>query len=109
MALACSGVLSANDGNIALPKANLPGNVSLKTALEMRRTSRDFGNGALTPADISNLLWSAYGVNRTNGKRTVPAALGKHAIELYVALADGVYKHDLASNELVKISSECAK
>ncbi|MBE6379328.1 MAG: SagB/ThcOx family dehydrogenase [Lentisphaerae bacterium] len=108
MALACSAVLAADNtnGNILLPEVNLKGDVSLKTALEKRRTARNFAKEALSPAEISNLLWAAYGVNRPNGKRTVPAALGKHAIELYVALPDGVYKHDLGNNELIKVSKQ---
>ena len=89
---------------IKLPTPNLPGKTSLKTALEKRCTKRTFSSAALSELDISNLLWAAYGVNRPDGKRTIPAARGINAVEMYVALPEGVYKHNVAENILTKIS-----
>ena len=90
---------------IKLPTPNLPGKTSLKTALEKRCTKRTFSSAALSELDISNLLWAAYGINRPNGKRTVPVARGIYAIEMYAALPDGVYHHDLGDNVLKKVTS----
>ena len=101
---ACCAVHAENE--IKLPTANLKDNVSLKTALEKRKTSRTFSSNALSELDLSNLLWAAYGQNRPNGKRTVPAARGIYAVEMYVALADGVYKHELADNVLKKVTGQ---
>ena len=103
---AFSSVNVLADDEIKLPTPNLKDNVSLKTALEKRKTTRVFSNKALSELDLSNLLWAAYGENRPNGKRTVPVARGIYAIEMYVALADGVYKHDLGDNALEKVSSK---
>ena len=100
------GTVNAAEDEIKLPTPNLKNNVTLKTALEKRKTSRTFGNKALSELDISNLLWAAYGQNRPNGKRTVPVARGIYAVEMYVALSDGVYKHELADNVLKKVSSK---
>ena len=107
LALICAGLAAAeNDNNISLPTPNLKTNVSLKFAFEKRRTSRTFAPHSLSELDLSNLLWAAYGANRSDGKRTVPAAMGIYSISLYVALSDGVYFHSHGDNVLKKISSE---
>ena len=102
---AVSAFSAAAENEIKLPTPNLKNNVTLKTALEKRKTSRTFSNKALSELDLSNLLWAAYGQNRPNGKRTVPVARGIYAIEMYVALSDGVYKHDLGDNVLTEWNS----
>ena len=101
-----AGNYAAADDDIKLPMHNLKDNVSLKTALEKRKTSRVFSRENLSELDISNLLWAGYGINRSNGKRTVPVARGIYAVELYVALADGVYYHNLHANTLKKITDK---
>lgn len=103
---AVSAINVAAEDEIKLPTPNLKNSVTLKTALEKRKTSRTFSDKALSELDISNLLWAAYGQNRPNGKRTVPVARGIYAVEMYVALSDGVYKHELADNVLKKVSSK---
>ena len=101
------GTISGVSANtIKLPTPNLPGKTSLKTALEKRCTKRTFSSRALSELDISNLLWAAYGSNRADGKRTVPAAMGIYSISIYAALPDGVYQHLHGDNVLKKVSSE---
>jgi nitroreductase len=60
----------------------------------VRRSQRDFAAGPL-PADVLGmLLWAACGVNRAGmGGRTAPSPLGVHEIDIYVALAQGVYRY----------------
>ena len=108
LAISCClvGNYAAADDEIKLPMHNLKDNVSLKTALEKRKTSRVFNRENLSTLDISNLLWAGYGINRTNGKRTVPVARGIYAVEMYVALPDGVYYHNLLDNSLKKITDK---
>ena len=103
---AVSAFSAAAENEIKLPTPNLKNSVTLKTALEKRKTSRTFSNKALSELDLSNLLWAAYGQNRPNGKRTVPVARGIYAIEMYVALSDGVYKHELGDNVLKKVTAQ---
>ena len=109
-AVAVGAVLSVSvcaDDVISLPTANLKNSPSLKFTLEKRRTSRTFSSKALSELEISNLLWAAYGINRpASGKRTIPAARGIYAVEMYVALQDGVYKHNPGDNSLKKISDK---
>ena len=53
----------------------------------------------LPPQVLSNLLWAAFGVNRENGPfgqvgRTAASASNSQEIDLYVALAEGVYLYE---------------
>ncbi len=104
--LLVSCVCWAESEEFLLPTPNLKNDATLKSALERRSTNRNFSIRALSELEIANLLWAAYGENRPDGKRTVPAAMGIYAIEIFVALPDGVYSHDRGNNSLRKISSE---
>ena len=99
-------IINGENIRVQLPVPNLPAGADFKKALENRRTSREFASKNLSEQDLSNLLWAAYGINREDNKRTVPAARGIYSIELFVALADGVYKHNITDNRLEKISNE---
>ena len=66
---------------------------------ERRKTTRDIGPAPLSMQDLSKLLWSAFGINRTAGPfgapgRTAGSASNSQEIDVYVALADGVYLYD---------------
>ena len=61
----------------------------LGKALQNRQTIRNFTGKPLPAQQLSQLLWAAYGVNRPDGKLTVPAALNRHAFSLYVLTQDG--------------------
>ena len=66
IALFSAMILSATE-NIALPKPAIPQEASLAAALANRQSHREFGGGELTPQQLSNLLWAAYGQNRADG------------------------------------------
>jgi hypothetical protein len=90
---------------IALPRplAN-KGAKSLMEALSARKTNRDIGEEKLSPQMLSNLLWAAFGVNRTeSGGRTAPSAMGVKEMDLYVFLAEGVYLYDAGGHALKPI------
>ena len=57
LAISCClvGNYAAADDEIKLPMHNLKDNVSLKTALEKRKTSRVFSRENLSTLDISNI------------------------------------------------------
>jgi len=78
---------------------------SVFEALERRRTIREISAKALTHQQLSNLLWAAWGVNRTSGPfgatgRTAASASNSQEIDLYVLLADGAYLYHAAANRL---------
>ncbi len=60
------------------------------TALEQRRSTREYSEKRLELQDLSDLLWAAVGVNRPeSGKRTAPSALNRQEIEyMFVCLKE---------------------
>ena len=63
----------------------------VETAMAARHTSREFAARELSDQHLSDLLWAMYGVNRPDGKRTVPASMGLYILDLYVVRPDGIY------------------
>lgn len=85
---------------IALPPPDRAGGLALMAALAARRSSREFLPQALSPQQLSDLLWAAWGINRDGGGRTAPSALNAQEIDLYVALPEGAYRYDAPSHAL---------
>ncbi len=89
--------------DITLPEPT-PGNgASLYEALRDRHSTRDFKDTKpLDDQQLSNLLWSAAGINRKSEmKRTNPTALNTQEIDLYVFAKEGVYLYDFENNRLL--------
>lgn len=76
---------------------------SLLDALHRRRTDRTFAARDLSQRHLSQLFWAAYGVNRSDGKRTAPAAMGIYSLSLYAVTREGIYLYHPATGELVEI------
>jgi SagB-type dehydrogenase family enzyme len=85
---------------IMLPKPQTDGGMPLMQALKARQSSREFSAEKLPLQVLSNLLWAADGVNRPDGKRTAPSAVNWQNIDIYVALADGLYLYSPAEHTL---------
>jgi nitroreductase len=92
---------------IDLPKPQITGGMPLMEALSARKSTREFGPEALSPQMMSNLLWAAFGVNRTEipGRapkpgRTAPSAMNMQEIDLFVAMPEGVFLYDAVANRL---------
>lgn len=73
---------------------------TLMDALQQRGSTRRFDSRAIEEQDLSNLLWSAAGVNRGGGGRTVPL-LGDIAI--FVAMDSGVYLYNAKEHNLEQV------
>lgn len=86
--------------SISLPSPTKHGGMPLMDALAKRRSSRDFASTPLPLPLLSDLLWSAYGINRTDGGRTAPSALNAQEIDVFVALPSGAYLYNAASHQL---------
>jgi len=92
---------------IKLPEPQTEGGRPLMQVLKARQTSREFGPEAKLPMQVlSNLLWAADGVNRPDGKRTAPSAVNWQNIDIYVAMADGLYLYDAPQNALKVLLTE---
>ncbi len=104
--LFCSAVfctLALSAGTITLPAPQINGGMTLVQALKERRTVRTYKADDLSNQQISDLLWSANGVNRSNGKRTAPSAINRQEIDLYLMTSKAVFKYDPAANALQKV------
>jgi nitroreductase len=89
---------------IKLNPPDLNGGISLMQALKKRKSTRDISDKKLTLQQLSDLLWSADGVNRPDGKRTSPAAMGIYCVDIYTVLPEGVYLYDAAKHELKPVA-----
>ncbi len=105
-AMVAAGSVFAAD--IALPKPVTEGGMPLQEALANRRTDRKFREKPLSRETLSNLLWSAIGVNRADGKRTAPTARNQQEITLYVCIPEGTFRYDAAANKLIQTSEKRA-
>lgn len=85
---------------IKLLKPQTDGGKPLMQVLKARKSSRVFSKKKLSVQTLSNLLWAACGMNRKDGKRTAPSACNWQEIEIYVALAEGLYFYDAKENVL---------
>ncbi|MCL2130829.1 MAG: SagB/ThcOx family dehydrogenase [Lentimicrobiaceae bacterium] len=103
----CSLANYAQEGNIKLSPPTKQGGMPLMQALNERQTIRDYTNEALTMQQISDLLWSAVGVNRpqSDNRRSSPTARNAQEIEVYVFIESGVYFYDAVKHELVLLKA----
>jgi nitroreductase len=94
---------------IPLPQPQVTGGMPLMQALAQRQTTRAFADQPLPLQTLSNLLWAAFGVNRPAKAglgRTAPSAMNKQEVQLYVALAQGLFVYEAEANRLRPVRSE---
>lgn len=78
--------------------------LTVKQAIMRRHSTRDFFSKPLSLDTLSEVFWAAYGVNRTDGKRTVPSAYGLYPLEIYGFTAKGVFKYNPEEHSLTEIT-----
>ena len=88
---------------IKLPRPKDLGGKTVMAALRHRMTVRELSSRKLPLQVLSNLLWAAFGVNRKNGPfgvagRTAASASNSQEIDIYIAMAEGVYLYEPTAN-----------
>jgi len=96
-------VRQAAETTIALPAPVDSSGVTLKRALEARRSVRDFAPRRLSQMEISRLLWAVQGVTHPDGLRTAPSAGALYPLEVYLSTADGFYRYRPQDHRLVRL------
>jgi Nitroreductase family. len=81
---------------------------SVMQALQKRRTIREISDRKLSLQTLSDLLWSACGINRKKGPfgipgRTAASASNSQEIDIYVALKEGIYLYDAFHHMLIPV------
>ncbi len=95
---------------LELPPPELDGKVPLMVALSRRQSARAFRTNQLPRQLLSNLLWSAFGINRPeSGGRTAPSAMNAQEIDIYVALAEGLYIYAAKTHRLELVAAVDAR
>lgn len=85
-----------------LPPVRTHGGLPLIDALRLRHSTREYDNRALPIRLLSELLWAAFGINRSEtGDRTAPYWRHVMVIDVYVAMADGVWIYAPGQHELL--------
>ena len=82
----------------------LSDNLTVMQALSQRKTTRNFVERDLSEAQLLKILWAANGINRPDGKRVNPAAMGVYSVEVYAVTRKGIYLYDEVANKLKPIA-----
>lgn len=90
--------------------------VDLVSAMEKRRSHRQFTREPLTMDELSFLLWATQGIrslaSESTAFRTVPSAGCRHALETYLCILNvaglepGVYRYLPVEHQLLVLSQE---
>lgn len=103
MALATGTVRAAAEESkpLNLPPATTADGMPLMDALKLRRSTREYSTRSLSVNVLSDLLWAAFGINRPSGDRTAPYWRHVMVIDLYLAMADGIWIYEPKAHALL--------
>jgi SagB-type dehydrogenase family enzyme len=90
---------------VALPPPQKTGGRPFMETLAARATSRAFDPRELSPQQLSDLLWAAFGVSRPDGKRTAPSAMNMQETDVYVLLKTGAFRYEAKTHRLEPVAS----
>ena len=79
---------------LELPPPRTQGGKPLIQTLKLRRSIREYSDRPLPVQVLSDLLWAAFGINRPSGDRTAPYWRHIMVIDVYAAMADGVWLYE---------------
>lgn len=76
----------------------------LMQILKERKSERAYADKPLSLQEVSNLLWAADGITRTDGRRTAPSARNMQEFDIYIIMKNGIYIYAPKSNELIPVA-----
>jgi SagB-type dehydrogenase family enzyme len=109
--------VALSDSIYQLPEPRYDSDVSVEETMANRRSRRDFKDQALTSAEISQILWAAYGITKPydepaflrGGLKTAPSAGARYPLEIYLLAGNitdipvGLYRYIPEGHKLKKI------
>ena len=75
---------------------------SLLKIMNDRNSAREYNSKDVELQTLSEILWSAYGINE-RGTRTIPTARNLQNLNVYVVYQNAVWKYKAENNELEKV------
>jgi SagB-type dehydrogenase family enzyme len=96
---------------VALPKPDVIGKVTLEQAIAQRRSVREYAPGALTLAEVSQLMWVAQGITSPDGKRATPSARAVYPLQVWLVaeevtgLPAGIYRYEPKEHALALVTA----
>ncbi|MFH1226350.1 MAG: SagB/ThcOx family dehydrogenase [Planctomycetota bacterium] len=92
---------------IILSKPKATGTMPLEEAIAGRHSVRSYKPTELTPEQLSQLLWSAQGLNPRKKfmSRNAPSAGGIFPMEIYVADKTGIYQYQPKNHSLKTVKT----
>jgi SagB-type dehydrogenase family enzyme len=103
--VAISSIAQAPRDVVTLPTPRTTGGMALDQALLSRASVREFLSTPLAWAEIGQLLWAAQGITHDEGKRTAPSAGATYPLELYVAIADGLFQYRPNGHSVTRVTA----
>jgi len=108
---------AGNQLSYQLPMPQTKGNISVEEALQSRRSRRQFIDKEISAEQLSQVLWSAYGITKPmnnppflrGGMRTAPSAGALFPLEIYVlvgkviGIEPGFYRYISQENKIVRL------
>ncbi len=89
-----STAIFAQEEILNLPEPKKEGGKPLMEALNERSSARNFRNQEMPMQKLSDMLWAAFGINRSeSGKRTAPTSRDVRDINIYVTTKDGAFQY----------------
>jgi hypothetical protein len=73
----------------------------LTEALKLRRSTREYSRRSLDLQTLSDLLWSAYGINRPTGDRTAPYWRHIMVTDVFAVMENGTWLYEPKLHALV--------
>ena len=102
-----SGAYAQTLSPIQLKAPEKKAGLSVMETLANRHSTREFSNKKLTLQELSNLLWAANGINRSEkGMRTAASAMNAQEVDVYVCMEEGAFLYDAKSNQLQPVIQE---
>ena len=107
LGLGAAAAETPDPAGIALPPPRRQGGKSLVEALQLRRSGRAYDGRPLSRQLLSDLLWAAFGINRPeSGERTAPYWRHVMVIDVYAALADGVWLYEPKAHRMLPYGND---
>ena len=92
--------------DIELPQPQKTGGMPLMEALSNRKSTREFSQDKqLSTQQLSDLLWVTCGYNRED-KLTIPTALNRQEVSVYVITPDGAWLYAAKDNKLIQVTNK---